>query len=133
MPAASANPVRALVFDAATVTSVAFKCDAEAAWHPMTRVTGNAKLWQGVWNASALAAGDHTLTVQAVGTSTRSHSITVKLEASTNRAPSATNDAYSVNQDSTLSVAAPGILGNDSDPDGDPITASPSSRRRTAP
>ena len=68
VPAASANPVRALVFDAATVTSVAFKCDAEATWHPMTRVTGNAKLWQGVWNASALAAGEHTLTVQAVGT-----------------------------------------------------------------
>lgn len=124
VPAASANPVRALVFDAAAVTSVSFKVDTEAAWHPMTRVAGNAKLWQGAWNASALAAGDHTLTVQAVGTSTRSHSITVKLEAATNRAPSATNDAYSVSQDSTLSVAAPGVLGNDSDPDGDPITAS---------
>ncbi len=124
VPAAAANPVRALVFDAATVTSVSFRVDAEATWHAMTRIAGNAKLWQGVWNASALAAGDHTLTVQAVGTSTRSHSITVKVEAAANRAPAAANDAYSVSQGSTLSVAAPGILFNDVDPDGDPITAS---------
>lgn len=123
VPAASGNPVRALVFDAATVTSVAFKVDAEATWRTMTRVAGNAKLWQGVWNASALAAGDHTLTVQAVGTSTKSQTITVKVTAAANRAPAAANDAYSVSQGSTLSVAAPGVLGNDSDPDGDPITA----------
>jgi VCBS repeat-containing protein len=40
-----------------------------------------------------------------------------------NRPPTVANDAYSVNEDNTLTVAAPGVLGNDSDPDGDAITA----------
>jgi hypothetical protein len=124
VPAASANPVRALVFDAGTVSSVAFKCDAETTWHPMTRVSGNTKLWQGVWNASALAAGEHTLTVQAVGTTTKSHAITVLVEASAgNRAPVAANDSFSTAQNTTLNVAAPGVLANDSDPEGNAITA----------
>src|SRR5206468_3593514 len=42
---------------------------------------------------------------------------------STNHAPVATNDSYSANQDTTLNVAAPGILGNDSDADGNSLTA----------
>lgn len=41
----------------------------------------------------------------------------------TNQAPVATDDAYAMNAGATLTVAAPGLLGNDSDPDGDPITA----------
>ena len=40
-----------------------------------------------------------------------------------NDAPVAVNDAYSVNEDTTLSVVAPGVLGNDTDVDGDPLTA----------
>jgi VCBS repeat-containing protein len=42
--------------------------------------------------------------------------------ANTNAAAVAGNDSYSTNQNTTLSVAAPGILGNDNDPDGDPLT-----------
>jgi large repetitive protein len=42
---------------------------------------------------------------------------------SVNDAPVATNDSYSVNEDTTLTVAAPGVLGNDSDVDGDTLTA----------
>jgi VCBS repeat-containing protein len=41
----------------------------------------------------------------------------------TNRAPIATNEAYSTAEDTTLTVAAPGVLGNDSDPDGNPLSA----------
>jgi PKD repeat protein len=41
----------------------------------------------------------------------------------TNQAPSATNDTYSTNEDVALSVAAPGVLGNDSDPNGDALSA----------
>jgi VCBS repeat-containing protein len=41
----------------------------------------------------------------------------------TNRAPAATDDAYTTAEDTPLSVAAPGVLGNDSDPDGDGLTA----------
>ena len=42
---------------------------------------------------------------------------------STNQAPAATNDAYSTAEDTPLTVAAPGVLGNDSDPDSNPLTA----------
>jgi len=40
-----------------------------------------------------------------------------------NDAPVAVNDAYSVNEDTLLNVAAPGVLANDSDPDGPTATA----------
>ncbi|MDX1745146.1 MAG: cadherin-like domain-containing protein, partial [Halobacteriales archaeon] len=42
----------------------------------------------------------------------------------TNSAPVALNDSFSTNEDTTLNVAAPGVLGNDSDADGDALTAS---------
>ena len=38
-------------------------------------------------------------------------------------APVAVNDAYTTNEDTPLSVSAPGVLGNDTDHDGDPVTA----------
>jgi VCBS repeat-containing protein len=54
----------------------------------------------------------------------RSDDVTVLLNAtSTNQAPVATDDAYSTAEDTPLTVAAPGVLGNDSDPDGNPLTA----------
>jgi hypothetical protein len=40
-----------------------------------------------------------------------------------NDPPMAVDDAYSVEQDGLLDVAAPGVLGNDSDVDGDALTA----------
>jgi VCBS repeat-containing protein len=40
-----------------------------------------------------------------------------------NDAPVAAGDSYSVNEDATLTVAAPGVLGNDSDVDGDALSA----------
>ena len=40
-----------------------------------------------------------------------------------NQAPVANNDTYSTAVNTTLTVAAPGVLANDKDPDGDPITA----------
>jgi VCBS repeat-containing protein len=41
----------------------------------------------------------------------------------TNQAPAAAGDAFSTAEDTVLTVAAPGVLGNDADPDGDPLTA----------
>ena len=41
-----------------------------------------------------------------------------------NRPPDAVGDAYDVDEDGVLNVPAPGVLGNDSDPDGDALTAS---------
>jgi VCBS repeat-containing protein len=45
----------------------------------------------------------------------------------TNRAPTAAPDAYSTAEDTPLTMATPGVLANDSDPDGDPLTAVPAS------
>src|SRR5258705_3620734 len=41
-----------------------------------------------------------------------------------NYAPVTTNDSYTINEDTALNVAAPGVLGNDTDVDGDTPTAS---------
>jgi len=41
----------------------------------------------------------------------------------TDQAPAATNDSYKTGKGKTLAVSAAGVLGNDSDPDGDPLTA----------
>ena len=40
-----------------------------------------------------------------------------------NDVPVAVDDAYETTQDTPLAVPAPGVLGNDSDPEGDPLTA----------
>src|SRR5207249_7806342 len=40
-----------------------------------------------------------------------------------NDAPVANNDSYSTNEDTALTVAAPGVLANDTDIDGDALTA----------
>ena len=40
-----------------------------------------------------------------------------------NDAPTATDDSFSTDEDSPLTVAAPGVLGNDTDPDGDTLSA----------
>ena len=42
---------------------------------------------------------------------------------SQNVAPAAADDRYSIKQGNTLSMAAPGVLANDSDPNNDPLTA----------
>lgn len=126
VPAAADNFVRALVFDPGAVSSVLFRVDAEATWHPMSQVAGNARLYQGTWDASALAGGDHTITVQATSPSgAKTHSITVTVDAAVtpNVPPVAAGDAYAVDEGATLTVAAPGVLANDTDADGDPLTA----------
>lgn len=43
--------------------------------------------------------------------------------AGLNQAPVAVDDSYSTNQDTPLTVAAPGVLANDTDADSDPLTA----------
>jgi RHS repeat-associated protein len=48
-------------------------------------------------------------------------SVTITITA--NQAPVATADTYDANSGATLSVPAPGVLTNDTDPDGDPLQA----------
>lgn len=49
--------------------------------------------------------------------------LTVPLLAAPNHAPVANNDSFTINEDTVLTVAAPGVLGNDTDPDQDVLTA----------
>ncbi len=123
VPPATSNPIRALVFNPTPVTQVSYRIDGSTTWFTMTQVAANPALWEAAWNASALT-GDHTIEVQAVGTSTVSDVITVNVEAGPgNRAPVAANDTYAAFSGQTLNVAAPGVLANDSDPDGDTLSA----------
>jgi VCBS repeat-containing protein len=50
-------------------------------------------------------------------------SLTLTVETPPNRAPVASDDVFSTAEDTTLSVAGPGVLGNDTDPDGNALTA----------
>jgi VCBS repeat-containing protein len=68
--------------------------------------------------------GTDTFTYRANDGTATSNIATVTITVSAvNDAPVAANDSYSVNEDTVLTVAAPGVLGNDSDADGDPLTA----------
>ena len=48
--------------------------------------------------------------------------VTITVNA-VNDAPVAVDDSYSTTEDTALTIAAPGVLGNDTDVDGDPLTA----------
>ena len=57
------------------------------------------------------------------GTSTVEATATITVNA-VNDLPEAVNDEYSTDEDTALTIAAPGVLANDTDPDGDPLTVS---------
>jgi hypothetical protein len=48
---------------------------------------------------------------------------TFRTASQANRAPVAANDAYAASEDHPLTVPAPGVLGNDSDADGNSLTS----------
>ena len=66
-----------------------------------------------------------TFTYQASDGGSTSNTATVSITvACVNDAPVANNDSYNATEDTTLNVSAPGVLGNDTDADGDGLTAS---------
>ena len=68
--------------------------------------------------------GTDSFTYRANDGTSNSNLATVTITVNTvNDPPKANNDSYSTNEDTTLNVSAPGVLANDSDPDGDPLTA----------
>ena len=65
--------------------------------------------------------GSDSFTYKANNGTSDSNIATVNIKV--NRPPVATNNTYTVAQGHVLTIAAPGVLSNDSDPDGDPLTA----------
>ena len=82
VPNSAANTIRALVFDPGTVSQVVYRIDGAGSWFPMQPASSNiARLWEGAWNASALAPGEHTIEVQATTASgVRTDSIRVNVQ-----------------------------------------------------
>ncbi|HMA10451.1 MAG TPA: Ig-like domain-containing protein, partial [Steroidobacteraceae bacterium] len=76
------------------------------------------------WTPGSDQVGTHAVIVRVTDArgqaATQSFGVTV---ATPNQAPAASNDAYSMASGTTLGVAAPGVLGNDSDADANPLTA----------
>ena len=68
--------------------------------------------------------GSDSFTYKAYDGSLYSNLATVTITVnSVNDPPVASPDSYSTNEDVTLTIAAPGVLGNDGDVDGDTLTA----------
>lgn len=67
--------------------------------------------------------GPEAITLTARDSTGQATTQTFTFTIHANPAPSATNDAYTLTEDTILTVAAPGILANDADPDGEPLTA----------
>ncbi|CAH2031347.1 Ig-like domain-containing protein [Trichlorobacter ammonificans] len=69
-------------------------------------------------------SGSDSFTYRVSDGSLTSSAATVSLTViAVNQAPVAVNDSYSTNQNTALTVAAPGLLANDSDPEGSALTA----------
>ena len=70
------------------------------------------------------SAGTYTaeLTVSDAAGNTNTTSLTIDVSR-TNQAPTAVDDTYATAENSTLRITAPGVLDNDSDPNGDVLTA----------
>jgi VCBS repeat-containing protein len=76
------------------------------------------------YTPAANYSGADSFTYRASDGSLQSDAATVNLTVTAvNDAPVAASDAYSTDQITTLTVPVPGVLGNDTDADGDPLTA----------
>jgi VCBS repeat-containing protein len=77
-----------------------------------------------IYTPAANFNGSDSFTYRASDGSLTSDSAKVTLTVTArNDTPTASDDAYSTAEDTILTVAEPGVLRNDSDPDGDPLNA----------
>ncbi|MCI0443225.1 Ig-like domain-containing protein, partial [bacterium] len=66
--------------------------------------------------------GTDTFTYHANDGTANSNIVNVNIDV-TNDAPTAVDDSYVTDKNVALNISAPGVLGNDTDPNGDPLTA----------
>jgi len=75
------------------------------------------------WPTSADDAGAHLVIVRVTDLTGLFDTTSFIVIVDRNLPPIAADDAYAVREGTTLSIAAPGVLANDVDPNGDPLTA----------
>ena len=77
------------------------------------------------FDSTGLTAGDYTasLCIGSNAVTTPELQVPITLTVLPNQVPVAVADAYTTTQDTAVSIAAPGVLNNDSDGDGDGLTA----------
>src|SRR5207253_2177840 len=74
-------------------------------------------------NASFFGNASFTYKVNDGSRDSNTATVTIVVVQTNLNAPVATNDSYSLNNNATLTVNAPGVLSNDTDADGNPLTA----------
>ncbi len=96
-------------------------------WSLSERPSGmsiDAETGQVRWTPTTLQLGGHPVTVVVRDTFGASDAQSLEVFVDHNRPPIAVDDAgFRVERGDTLEVAAPGVLGNDSDPNSDPLSA----------
>jgi len=75
------------------------------------------------WTPTHEQIGEHEITLCVSDGELEDCQIFTITVIAVNAAPIAVEDEYTLNQDETLLIEAPGVLENDSDPDDDPLTA----------
>ncbi len=131
-PTANAGPNQTVTAGSGGTASVTLNGSGSSDSDPGDSISSYS--WSGPFGAAtgatptvSLGVGTHsiTLTVQDTngGSDTDIVQVTVNAATPVNGAPSASNDSYSVDAGSTLGLTAPGVLGNDNDPDNDSLTA----------
>jgi VCBS repeat-containing protein len=93
--------------------------------NPTDIVGGTADTWGRTWSPSEFSDANFRVRLELSTTSTaRDFRIDwVPVQVTYTQPPVAVDDGYSTPEDTPLTAAAPGVLGNDTDADGDPLTA----------
>ena len=100
------NPITAIIVGATSNGTVTLNANGSFSYTPNANYTGT-----------------DTFTYKANDGSLDSNIATVTITiTAVNSPPFAVNDAYTTAEDTPLTIAAPGVLVNDNDPDGDPMT-----------
>jgi serine protease AprX len=99
--------------------ALSFSLDAAPAGMSIDAATGLIQWTPGIDQVGSQAATVRVTDARGKA-ATQAFSVSV---APPNRAPAAANDSFSTSSGATLVVAAPGVLSNDSDPDGSTLTA----------